>query len=71
MKFLRSHADHPRSPHDGTVGEEPLAGPNVGVVHQGIELRHHLLRGKALLAAFGHAQSCLSPLLGISTPPPR
>ena len=71
MKCVRSHADHPRSPHDETVGEEPLAGPDVGVVHQGIELRQHLLRGKALLATFDHAQSCISPLPGISILPPR
>jgi hypothetical protein len=51
MKHIADHAHDAPTPHAGDGGREPLAGPHNRVVRQRIELRHDLLRCKALLIA--------------------
>src|SRR6266436_3755897 len=59
VKHVAYHAHDAPLPYSGHIGAEPLTSPHHRVVRQGIQLRHHLLRLKALLVAFGHAQALL------------
>src|SRR5882724_5613281 len=59
VKHVAYHAHDAPLPYSGHRGAEPLTSPHNRVVRQGIQLRHHLLRLKALLVAFGHAQALL------------
>src|SRR6266498_2584235 len=59
VKHVAYHAHDAPLPYSGHIGAEPLTSPHNRVVRQGIQLRHHLLRLKALLVAFGHAQALL------------